>query len=387
MTQANINISKSKSFKLVLLATALLIAGLAVLSWTRHARTSDLDKFQATPFNHVKPSIHPYARPAALVSPSVVRNAYNLNGGASGSGTIAIIDAYDAPTAEHDLGVFNSQFGLPACTVAGGCFEVHKMTSRIRTSPDWAVESALDVQWAHAIAPGAKILLVEAASASGTNLVNAINYARARSDVVAVSLSWGGNEFTTEGSFETNLTSPSGATFFAAAGDGGHGTSWPAVSANVVAVGGTSLKLDANNNFVSESAWSGGGGGVSSFIKSPAWQTTFGIAGANGKRALPDVSFNADPASGYAVYSSTSYYGYRGWFQVGGTSAGTPQWAALRTINPGLTAAKLYQVAKTTPASFRDITTGTNGNCGTLCTAVPGYDFTTGLGSPLTKTF
>jgi len=389
MNATNTNTTKFKNTKFSwLMITGLIIAtGIIGLFLVNQSKPTTINTFRAAPFNHVKPSIHPSARPSALVSPTNVRNAYNLSTGAVGSGTIAIVDAYDDPTAQTDLAVFDKQFGLAVCTTANNCFEQHKMTNNIRTNSDWAVEEALDVQWAHAIAPGAKILLVEAATDSGTNLLNAINYARSRSDVVAVSLSWGGNEFPTEASFESNLTSPYGATFFAAAGDDGHGTAWPAASANVVAVGGSSLKLDANGNFISESAWADGGGGLSSYIKEPAWQTSYGVPQAAGHRAMPDVAYNADPNSGYAVYDSTPYFGYRGWFQVGGTSAGTPQWAALRAIDPSLTAAKLYGDAKSTPADFRDITTGTNGSCGFFCTASTGYDYTTGLGSPLTKAF
>lgn len=388
----NIETSKQTSshfrVKWLLIAVSLVAIGFLALRW-QHVRSSQsLGTFKAQPFNKVHPFIKPHIKPAGLVTPSNIRNAYNLVNTNGGSGTIAIIDAYDYPTAENDLAVFDTQFGLPSCTTANGCFEKHKMTSRLKTSGTWSVEAALDVQWAHAIAPGAKILLVEATSDSGTSLMNAINYARARSDVVAVSMSWGGNEFATETQFEPNFTSSHDATFFAASGDGGHGTSWPAVSANVVSVGGTSLQLDASGNFVAESAWSGSGGGVSTYIAEPSSQTSFGLNQTGGKRAVPDVAYNADPASGYAVYDSTSYFGYRGWFQVGGTSAGTPQWAALRSINSGLTQAKLYQDATANASQYyRDITSGKNGSCGSLCNAGPSYDFVTGLGTPITQTF
>lgn len=374
----------TKTILLIALALGLvLIGGYLAL---RHYQNNGLNRFQAQPLNHVKPLVRPKVKLQALITPTEVKNSYSLTGAGTGSGTIAIVDAYDDPTVENDLGVFSSQFGLPSCTASNGCFEKHKMQARLKKSGDWAVEEALDTQWAHAVAPGAKILLVEANSSSGNDLLSAINYARNRTDVVAVSLSWGGNEFSSEANYESYFTSKYGATFFAASGDNGHGTSWPAVSANVVGVGGTTLNVDSSGNFLSEVAWSGSGGGVSSYINQPSYQSTYGITGNNGKRATPDVSYNADPNTGYPVYDSTSYYGFTGWFQVGGTSAGAPQWAALRTIAKSLTLPQLYQDAKST-GFFRDITAGSNGSCITFCAAGPAYDYVTGLGSPTSTSY
>lgn len=387
---AKSKVTRPSTTKFWLSATVLFVLSIMLLCMTLALRRQhdELGSFRATPFNKVQPLIRPNIKPAGLVSPTNIRTAYGLTSAPAGSGTIAIIDAFDDPTAESDLGVFDRQFGLASCTTANGCFEKHKMRSSLRTSPGWVVESALDVQWAHAIAPGAKILLVEADSDSGTDLMNAVNYARNRSDVVAVSMSWGGNEFSSERLYEGNFTSPFGATFFAASGDSGHGTSWPAVSANIVGVGGTSLTFDAHGNVTGETAWSGSGGGLSAYISEPAVQSNYGIALAAGKRVVPDVSYNADPASGYAVYDSTSYFGSKGWFQVGGTSAGAPQWAALRAISGGVNLTKLYQDSKANSALyFRDIISGSNGSCGTLCHAGAGYDMVTGLGSPITKSF
>ena len=263
------------------------------------------------------------------------------------------------------------------------------MAARISTSPGWAIEEALDVEWAHAIAPTAKVLLVEAKSDSGTDLMSAINYARLRSDVVAISMSWGGDEFGQEVAYEGSFTSPYGATFFAASGDNGHGTSWPAVSANVISVGGTSLTVAANGTLVGETAWSGSGGGVSAYIAEPLRQRAANLLQANGRRATPDVAYNADPNTGYPVYDSVPYSGSAGWFQVGGTSAGAPQWAAIASMSgKTLTPDRLYKDA-TVPnqAVLRDIVTGINGNCGYYCSSRAGYDYVTGFGSPLTASF
>ena len=314
----------------------------------------------------------------AGLSPTQIRTAYNLPS-TGGSGTIAIVDAFDDPTALNDLNVFSSQFGLPAAN-----FEKHMMSSGIPVDGGWALEISLDVQWAHAVAPNAKILLVEATSNSGTNLLAAVDYARGRSDVVAVSMSWGGTEFFGESSYDSYFTSSYGATFFASSGDNGAGVSWPAVSANVVGVGGTTLTFTGGGAVASETAWSGSGGGVSAYIAEPSYQVTYGVPGANGKRAVPDVSYDADPNSGVAVYDSTPYSGSTGWWVVGGTSAGSPQWAAIQSLGLSATNNNFYIDAKSASYSsyFRDITSGSNGYPAKI-----GYDLVTGLGSPLTTNY
>ncbi|HTK59580.1 MAG TPA: S53 family peptidase [Candidatus Baltobacteraceae bacterium] len=319
------------------------------------------------------------------LSPSAVRNAYGLPS-TGGFGTIAIIDAYDDPKAESDLNVFSAQYGLPACTASNGCFEKHAMAARPRADAGWALEISLDVQWAHAIAPSAKILLVEAKSASGTDLLAAVDYARNRADVVAVSMSWGGGEFSSEASYDSYFTSVYGATFFASSGDSGTGASWPASSPNVVAVGGTTLAFNLDGSLASETAWDGSGGGLSAYQPAPAYQTAFGLTG---NRAIPDVSANADPASGYSVYDSYGYAGQSGWFQVGGTSGSCPLWAAIKSLGLSADDGKFYQDAAGPDSGlyFRDITSGTNGSCGVLCTAGTGYDEVTGLGSPLATVY
>ncbi|VVB90773.1 Uncharacterised protein [uncultured archaeon] len=314
-----------------------------------------------------------------------IKTVYNLPP-SGGSGTIAIIDAFNYPTANTDLNTFSSQFGLPLCNSTNPCFEIHKMASKIRTDGGWALEMALDTQWAHAIAPNAKILLVEAKSNSLTDLFAAVDYARSRSDVVAISMSWIAGEFPSESSYDYHFTS-SKATFFAASGDGGTGIGYPAASPNVVAVGGTSLNM-SNGSLLPETAWSGSGGGLSAYETEPSYQLTYNVPQANGKRAVPDVSYNADPNSGVYVYDSTPYYGLIGWWIVGGTSAGTPQWAAIKSLGLSASNDKFYPDAQTSYSShFRDITSGTNGACGFYCNAMAGYDYVTGLGSPITTIY
>jgi subtilase family serine protease len=371
---------------LIAMAIALLLGSLvfsiAVIPAEAYAASSPVPRSMASaqPINalaaHTTFHIHRAATQAPTgLSPTQIRAAYNLSP-TGGTGTIAIVDAYDDPTVLSDLNVFSSQFGLPPAN-----FEKHMMASSISTNGGWALEISLDVQWAHAIAPYAKILLVEARSNSLTDLLAAVNYARNRADVVAISMSWGASEFSSESYYDSYFTSSYGATFFASSGDNGKGVIWPSASPNVVAVGGTTLTF--SGGLVSETAWSGSGGGISKYEAEPSYQTTYGISGTNGKRAVPDVSYDADPYSGVSVYDSTPYSGATGWWQVGGTSAGAPQWAAIQSLGRSASNNNFYQDAESAYSSyFRDITSGSNGY-----PATAGYDLVTGLGSPLTTDY
>jgi len=323
------------------------------------------------------------ASPQGL-TPDQIKSVYNLPK-TGGHGTIAIIDVGSADTIENDLAVFNKQFGLAACTTANKCFEKHVMEKDTKDL-GWGLETALDVEWAHAIAPQAKILLVQAKTASGTNLMNAVDYARSRSDVVAISMSWGGDESVDEAKYDSHFTSQYGASFFASSGDEGAGAEWPAASPNVIAVGGTHLNISKSGTLLSETAWTGSSGGISKYEPAPSYQTTFGIARANGKRAIPDVSYNADANSGYSVYRGGSR---PGWSVVGGTSAGAPQWSAIQSLGLSANNKNFYKDKALTnnAAYFRDIKSGSNGTCTTYCTAHTAYDYVTGLGSPLTIHF
>jgi hypothetical protein len=237
------------------------------------------------------------------------------------------------------------------------------------------MEATLDVEWAHAIAPDAKILLVEARSPSRTDLMAAVDYARSLPDVVAISMSWGDDEFKSETNYNFHFTSNYNAVFFAASGDNGSGTMWPACSANVVGVGGTTLTLNSDGSVASETAWSGSGGGISTYEAIPSFQSDYGLTGT--RRAVPDVSYNGNPSTGFAVYFNSN------WIRVGGTSAGAPQWAAIYALDLSANNQNFYARAKSAAATyFRDITLGSNGYSATV-----GYDYVTGLGSPLTINF
>jgi subtilase family serine protease len=321
------------------------------------------------------------------VTPAEIKKIYKLPA-SGGSGTIAIIDAYDDATIEKDLGVFDAAFGLAACTVKNGCLEKHVMASSTKTNSGWALETSLDVEWAHAIAPTAKILLVEAKTESGANLLSAIDYAASRKDAVAVSMSWGGAEFSDETGLDSHFMSAAGAVFFASSGDNGTGASWPASSPNVIGVGGTSLELLSDGTLVSESAWSGSGGGASAYETEPSYQQAYDIPKAGGKRAIPDVSYDADPQSGFPVYKTTGS-SKNGWYEVGGTSAGAPQWAAIQSLGQSVSLAAIYKdkASTSTRTFFRDITSGSNGTCQYYCDARKRYDYVTGLGSPQTTKF
>ncbi|HEV2948193.1 MAG TPA: S53 family peptidase [Gemmataceae bacterium] len=338
----------------------------------------------------------------SVFTPAQIRHAYGFdqvsfaNGkvAADGSGqTIAIIEAYHDPKIASDLHYFDWIFSLPD---PPKFTQVNQHGGAVfpATSPIWALETAMDVEWAHAIAPRANILLIEADSVNWSDLLAAVNYARYQPGVVAVSMSWGSVEFPFEATYDAYFTTPVGhiggsglpgsITFVASSGDSGAGTSYPAVSPNVLAVGGTTLTVGPWGNYVSEKAWSQSSGGISLYESKPAFQ--LGLAG--GKRSTPDVALNGDPSTGYYIYDTVTYAGITGWFQNGGTSAGAPQWAALIALadqgralmgrgSLGNAQALIYRL----PANdFHDITKGSNGYV-----AGVGYDLVTGRGTPNAK--
>ena len=342
------------------------------------------------------PAGSPSGPPSTAFTPAQIRHAYgfDLVSNQGAGQTIGIVDAYDDPKAEADLGVFSAQFNLPACTTANGCFRKVYGNGKVPASnPNWAMEIALDVEWAHAVAPQAKIVLVEAPTNSLTDLVNGAVVA-VRNGASVVSMSWTAAEWSSETSMDKNFVS-NGVTYLAASGDAGTGVAYPAVSPDVIGVGGTSLTLTPAGAYQGETAWSGSGGGISKYEREPSFQAQFSIPNdPRGYRGVPDVSYDGNPGTGYAVYDSIGISGYTGWFQVGGTSAGTPQWAALiaianslrvaaRKANLSSTDTTLYTIAKSGMNSdFHAVTQGTNGACGSVCTASTGYDYVTGLGTP-----
>jgi len=313
------------------------------------------------------------------LTPAQVKQAYGFSTSRdAGAGrTIAIVAPYDHPNIEADLNVFSRKFGLPECTTKNGCFKKvdHKggknWPSRNKV---WSMEVALDVQWAHAIAPGAKILLVEAKTDGLNDVLKAHDYATAHAGYV--SNSWGLQEFSSQSKHNHHFDRPGVSIFFASGDDGaGAGPSYPATAPNVVAVGGTTLANIGEPAFA-EKGWSGSGGGCSRYETANPAQAAFagyGPMNCAGKRAAPDVSLVGDPRSGVSVYNS--YKTTEPWVTLGGTSAATPMWAA-RAATAGLVvdASVLYATPAAIP--FRDVTSGDNG-----LPALPGYDMVTGLGS------
>jgi hypothetical protein len=307
-------------------------------------------------------------------SPAQLRTVYNLPSSGGDNTTIAIVDAFDTPNILNYFNTFSSQYGLP--DNGTGNFFVHKMAQSMQSDSGWSLEACLDVEWAHAIAPNATILLVEAVAPSDGALLSAVDYATRQPGVVAVSLSWGGEESSDETnySYESHFNKP-GITFFASSGDDGSTVMWPAASANVVSVGGTTLNLNPDGTLISETAWRNSSGGISSYVARPAYQSNYGLIFLN--RAVPDVSYNANPSTGVPVYNGT-------WWKLGGTSAGAPQWAAIHALGLSATNNNLYSRAKSAYSSyFRDITQGSN----YVNSTASGYDLVTGLGSPLAFKF
>ena len=363
-----------------------------------------------------------------VYTPAQIRAAYGLSAlpavGASlttaqaaalGAGqTIYLIDAYHDSTALSDLNAFSAKFGLPTCanvaitsnaklaTPPASCHfsQVYSSTRGTVTTAvpaynaTWAPESKLDVQWAHAIAPLARIVLIEMPSAMSNAILDANTLAKNLGPGV-VSMSFGSNEAGWASTTDSYFVG-TGMTFVAAAGDSGAQVLWPAVSPNVLAVGGTSTNVSSGGSRV-EVAWTSSGGGMSAYEALPAWQsgvTTFG-GGALARRAVPDVAFNASPMTG--EYVAVTLPGVATtWSAYGGTSIAAPQWAGLVAVANGIRAANakaalgdvhalIYKSIAAVPGTYasamHDVVEGGNGTCAT-CRAGTGYDQTTGWGSP-----
>jgi subtilase family serine protease len=314
--------------------------------------------------------------------PGDLRSAYGLTALSStaGSGqTLAIVDAYDDPNAEADLAVYRSQYGLPACTHANGCFT--KVNQRGTSAPpqantSWAQEISLDLDMASAICPGCHILLVEANSERTSDLGVAVDRA-ATLGATQISNSYGADEYPGEIFDEAHYDHP-GVAITASSGDSGYGVQFPAASRFVTAVGGTSLVRDAGApRGFTESAWSGAGSGCSAYVAKPTWQTDPGCDG----RSVADVSAIADPQTGVAVYDSVDNAGSSGWMVFGGTSVSAPVVAAYDALLGSSAASTSYFYAHL--SSYMDVIAGANGTCDItyLCAARPGYDGPTGLGA------
>ena len=319
-------------------------------------------------------------------TPQSIYPVYNLTfTGSGGSAVIVIVDAFDYPTAENDLNVFSTQFGLPLCTTANGCFKkVYASGSKPRANCGWAQEAALDIEWAHAMAPNAKIVLVEAATNSFTNLFKAVDVAtkqiQQNGGIGEVSMSWGGTEFSSEASNDGHFQN-SGIVYFASSGDTGGATIYPSASPYVVAAGGTTINRNSSGSFVSETGWSGSGGGPSKYEPKPSYQNNVANTSAT-QRSIPDFSFDADPQSGVSVYDSTSCQGFSGWLVFGGTSVAAPALAGIVNHAGSFSTSGIVELTNMynnylNNGDFRDITSGTAGSFNSGV----GWDFVTGIGS------
>jgi subtilase family serine protease len=329
------------------------------------------------------------AAPTEGLGAGDLRSAYNLVGAASGGKTVAIVDAYDAPTADADLAVYRAQYGLPACTTANGCFKKvgQSATSRLpRADGGWAQEISLDLDMVSAACPDCKILLVEAKSASFSDLSAAVRYA-ASFKPVAISNSYGGSD-TNNSTIRAAYNQP-GVAVTASTGDSGYGVQSPASLLGVVAVGGTSLTQDTSTDRGwKETAWAGAGSGCSTLNPKPTYQDGTATQCPAGK-AVADVSAVANPKTGVAVYDSYTYQGYTGWQVFGGTSASSPFIAGVYAQGAWVRTAVGDAGAFTWGHSsgLFDVQGGdTNGSCpattSAWCTTGTGWDGPTGLGTP-----
>ena len=409
--------------------------------------SSSDEKIQTVPFSTgqtvAQPSASgvsaaPYATNTSTTiapyTPDQIRSAYQLpaypaswsklsafEAAQLGSGqTIYIVDAYHDPKIVDELNAFSRQFNLPTCATSvipvNATFPLAaadktqcqlavvyaSQSGMTSTAPEyvlgWAQEIALDVEWAHAMAPLARIVLIEAPDNSVVNLMGAINLANAMGPGV-VSMSFGSLEGSWVNSFDTAFNATD-MTYVAATGDYGTTVNWPSVSSKVLAVGGTSLTGVQSGKRI-ETAWSKTGGGVSQYISIPDYQSkstsVLGNLASLSKRNVADVAFNADPATGQYVATIDPSTSALTWYRFGGTSIAAPQWAgivastnAVRALNSegpiGLVQNLLYKAAATTSSFFgsvlNDVTLGSNGY-----SAGSSYDIPTGLGTPNVQTF
>jgi IPT/TIG domain len=328
------------------------------------------------------------------LAPAELQAAYKLPSSSAGAGqTVALVDAYNDPTAEADLGAYRSAYGLPECTTANGCFDKVSQTGSKSYPPqpsaeegDWPVEESLDVDMASAICPNCHIMLVEANSASLEDLTAAENEA-AKLGATEISNSWASFEFEGETSFDKDFDHP-GVPITAASGDWGYDNdeydaqrpSYPAASPDVIAVGGTDLSASDNSRGWTETVWPRSGSGCSLLEPKPSYQTDSGCS----KRTTNDIAAVAEDLSIYDTSGTTGEGKLAGWYTVGGTSAATPVIAAVEALSGSearsLGASAFYK----SPSSFFAVTSGSNGSCGGsyLCTGGSGYRGPTGVGTP-----
>lgn len=390
--------------------------------------THDEAKPQARTTDVVRPAKHP---DYVLLGPAQIRHFYNLDSVRSyGEGqTIALIGAWHDPNLDHDLQVFSERFGLPQCTLANKCLrqidtaggDPASWKPKLGSNGDDAKhsygEEEMDVEWAHALAPAAHLILMGGPTGGWAQTMARVEDAVAHGATV-VSLSLAEPQRAEHKSMYLELNKhllDTRASYIASAGDHAHTARWPASSPDVVGVGGTTITTNELGERIREIAWTkhsdadhatGTGGGLSLAEPEPQFQLAYGIPGDESRmRGTPDVSMYATSHTGVAIYNSniSPKSGEAPlWHYGGGTSAGAPMWAGLIAVANSMRAAKgkvplskfvskefgtgtnaaLYAAAKAKPDAFLDITEGSNGDCGAECTAGPGYDYLTGLGSP-----
>ena len=323
---------------------------------------------------YVRTDLAPAATPSGY-GPTDLRSAYKLTTSGSATQTVAIVDAFDAPTAEADLAAYRTQYGLSACTTANGCFrkvDQNGGTNYPRKNTGWAQEISLDLDMVSAICPNCHILLVEAKTNSFANLGTAENRA-ATMGATVISNSWGGSDAsdTTYGAYFNHP----GIAITVSSGDNGYGVEYPASSQYVTGVGGTHLTAGGGTRGWTETAWSGAGSGCSTLNPAISGQGSAGTGCA--KRAVADVSAVADPNTGVAVRYNGS------WLVFGGTSVASPIIAGVYGLAGNASSVNNNYPYSHTSSLF-DVTSGSNGSCPTSqwCTARVGWDGPTGLGTP-----
>lgn len=322
--------------------------------------------------------------PSTALTPADLQSAYHLPVSGGAGQTVAIVDASGDSDAESDLAAFRSYWGLPACTIANGCFRKVDQTGGTSYPPDdpgWGLETTLDLDAVSSACPQCSILLVEASSSAVTDLAAAENEAAALG-AKYISNSYGAGEDASLLSLDSAYQHP-GVAITVSSGDAGNAIEWPSSDPDVTAVGGTTLTKDAAAaRGWDESAWASGGSGCSSIEPQPQYQAN--ITTDCSMRATADISADADPASGLGIYDTL---GYGGWVQVGGTSLASPLiasvYALAGTPQPGTFPVNSLYHDPSPATDLFDITRGANGSCGNvLCQAGPGWDGPTGLGTP-----
>jgi subtilase family serine protease len=329
-------------------------------------------------------AVIPNAELPAVAIPGLHPNdldaAYRIPTGGSGQ-TVAVVDAGDDPTAESDLAVYRSAFGLPACTTSNGCFRKVNQSGSSSALPSvlagWPQETGIDIEMISAVCPSCNIVLVEANSAQVSDLAAAVDTAAALG-ANAISNSYYSPEYDGELADETHFNH-AGTAITVSSGDTGFGTTFPASSRYVTAVGGTTLAHGGSRGW-NEKVWAGTGSGCSTYVAKPAWQHDGGCA----NRTVADVAVIGDPQTGVAVYNTTAPQSQQGWGVYGGTSVGAPIVAAMYALAGNARSLRGASSAYAVASAFYAVLSGSNGKCSPayLCSAGPGYNGPAGVGTP-----